>query len=637
MRALILRAEEVLDSHKVRSPQRAALAEVRRQLDEALGLTGVEIEDGLGHILMLRPKVDLALGDPIAAVESLRAAAERKPELTEAAMQFAFRLLQRSQRELFGKDTVNVAGTVERFASAVEELGSVALVEVDRARLRAIALLLRNRVAEALDLALDNAEQNVGAWNDLSIILRRALHQGPDRSLSTAALARLSRLLDDENSAPEQMRQETRLAIGVHLSTYPGMDAGRFLDPVLPYVGRTEFDALLSLAQTEKLFHVAEDALEPVREAVVERFCTLLRSEQGLSASQVYRVLQLLALRVAYWRDAAWREMVNRLCTGLVEGRTDTAAFMLRATVAFIEGDEAKTEAEYRQLLDLGLSLGESGATSFFATLPDLPKPSLFTSTELTFEEAPKAPRAVLCCADSRFFKRFARTYARTLRATGDDIRLHFHIADPDDACLEMLATMRKRMGDISASFETAPQKLPAYFASMRFLHLPHFLERVASRVLVTDIDITFRSAVSPMFADPRIAEADLVMRYYERTRAMGSATRASRRVFRHPHMHPWGQVNAAYLAVADTPAGRRAADIIAEDMAGHLDAAVRSALQMWWIDQNALYYSLKRLRAEGGIRIANIEEIGMPYGSYDYSDVRTYEGDSPVFTRMAG
>lgn len=80
---------------------------------------------------------------------------------------------------------------------------------------------------------------------------------------------------------------------------------------------------------------------------------------------------------------------------------------------------------------------------------------------------------------DQGYYDRYA---PRWIKAAEGVANLHFHVANPDPA--------RLHSGDnLRYSFETVKTPSPAYFATMRFLHLHRLLERYQVPVIVSDAD----------------------------------------------------------------------------------------------------------------------------------------------------
>ena len=89
--------------------------------------------------------------------------------------------------------------------------------------------------------------------------------------------------------------------------------------------------------------------------------------------------------------------------------------------------------------------------------------------------------------------------------------------------------------------------------------------------------------------------------------------------------------VPAACVALFATPQGRVAADQIARDMRRHLGRALAQRTSAWWIDQNSLLRSFLDLRQRPGIRLGNVEDAGLPFGSFSYRDSQAFPGGHPL------
>lgn len=80
---------------------------------------------------------------------------------------------------------------------------------------------------------------------------------------------------------------------------------------------------------------------------------------------------------------------------------------------------------------------------------------------------------------DQGYYDRYA---ARWFDGTAGRVNVHFHVANPVQSRL-------LRAPHVRYSFETCPDASPAYFASMRFLHLHHLLTQYQSPLIVSDAD----------------------------------------------------------------------------------------------------------------------------------------------------
>jgi hypothetical protein len=89
-------------------------------------------------------------------------------------------------------------------------------------------------------------------------------------------------------------------------------------------------------------------------------------------------------------------------------------------------------------------------------------------------------------------------------------------------------------------------------------------------------------------------------------------------------------------VGVFGTEYGEKAAGLLSLHMAQHLTQAFKKQSKVWWIDQNSLLHTYRAVQADGGFKIGNIEEVGLPYGGFDYGEVRAYGGPSPIFSGLS-
>jgi hypothetical protein len=104
------------------------------------------------------------------------------------------------------------------------------------------------------------------------------------------------------------------------------------------------------------------------------------------------------------------------------------------------------------------------------------------TSRDFMIEEAGSFPEdlpILVIGVDQGYYDLYAE---RWLEGTAGRVNLHFHVANPELARLHRAAHIRY-------SFETCPDAAPAYFASMRFLHLHHLLDHYQKPLIVSDAD----------------------------------------------------------------------------------------------------------------------------------------------------
>ena len=224
---------------------------------------------------------------------------------------------------------------------------------------------------------------------------------------------------------------------------------------------------------------------------------------------------------------------------------------------------------------------------------------------------------ALVTCCDSRYFARYAATYAESVRRTGSDSRIHFHIVNPTDDSVSRFNKLQKKYAGLSLSAETVVVEKTAYFACVRFLRAPTFLRLLESDILLTDIDVTYPRDPLLFLTDPRVLEADAVMRLYDKVRVAMTA-HGGDLVYRYPRILPWSHVNAACLVLRNTSNGITFAEVVRAEMARHFTELMKHPGSGWWADQNALLAAYRTVRRDWPqITIANVEDIGMPFGAF--------------------
>lgn len=223
----------------------------------------------------------------------------------------------------------------------------------------------------------------------------------------------------------------------------------------------------------------------------------------------------------------------------------------------------------------------------------------------------------LVTCCDAKYFARYAATYSESVRRTGSDSRIHFHIVNPTDDSINRFSKLQKKFGGLSLSAETVEVEKTAYFACVRFLRAPSFLRLLESDILMTDIDVTYPRDPQLFLTDPRVLEADAVMRLYDKVRVSMTA-HGGDLVYRYPRILPWSHVNAACLVLRNTPNGIAFAEVVRAEMARHFTELMKHAGSGWWADQNALLAAYRTIRRDWPqISIANVEDIGMPFGAF--------------------
>lgn len=341
------------------------------------------------------------------------------------------------------------------------------------------------------------------------------------------------------------------------------------------------------------------------------------------------------AMTKEYWEEARRAELVS-----LIASRTPrravtaqqhlTRACWLAHAGQFEEAARSFAAAEQSYGWNASLEIAYSGRRSFLpAALREAPRDQEAASrygdkaVGVTLLSGPRSQpeTMLLACADPKYFARYAEGYLQSVRKTGSMVPVHFHVINPTDDTIARHAALNARFSNVSLSAERLEVEKTTYYACVRFLRAPTFLRMLGCDILLTDIDVTYPRDPAPFLDDPRVQEADAVMRFYDKVRVARSTMRGDL-VYRYPRILPWSHVNAACLVLRNTANGVEFADLVRDEMARHLDELMKYPGSGWWADQNALlavYRTIKRDRPH--VRVVNVEDIGMPFGAFASDD----------------
>lgn len=375
------------------------------------------------------------------------------------------------------------------------------------------------------------------------------------------------------------------------------------------------------------------DSAEAIKMAGLAEYRRRLGGVTIGAAQPEQKYLVLMSNALKFWDDAGFRTEVLADIERLIGRRRDENASMTLGSVHLLRGDLGKAEKLFEDVARRSKVIAKSGASSFVADMERYNVSDALATVDVDFGSTTKAESAFVACADVRYFRRYGPSYLASLRETGSRTRAHLHVAGAPDDAWAAIREIGAGADNVSFSVESPPLALPAYYASMRFLRAPVLLDHVAGRVVLTDIDVQFRANPDGFAGNPAFADADIGLRMYDKIRVVREASRTHRTVCRYPRTYGWNQINAACVVLIGSERGRRAAAMASRDMAQHLQRVVDRGINAWWVDQNALFYTYRRLAADGVTRFANIEDLGMPYGSFDYSDAYVLGGQSPLFT----
>lgn len=169
---------------------------------------------------------------------------------------------------------------------------------------------------------------------------------------------------------------------------------------------------------------------------------------------------------------------------------------------------------------------------------------------------------------DQTYYDRYA---PRWVKGAEGLVNLHFHVANPDQSRLFRASHLRY-------SFETCPGASPAYYASMRFLHLHRLLNHYNVPLLVSDADAYLEGDPAVLFQE----SAPYDMAFME--------TGAFRDCL------PWRHLLAGALWVCPSDSTER----FLECFRALFTYLKRNGGADWWVDQALLSASLAVLQERG-------------------------------------
>ncbi|MDO7833938.1 hypothetical protein Q4610_02665 [Sphingobium sp. HBC34] len=370
---------------------------------------------------------------------------------------------------------------------------------------------------------------------------------------------------------------------------------------------------------------------EEIKLAIVEEYARFAVASQLTDVAK--RMLECAAQTRKFWQDDGFRaDILEKMRLSCTDESIGENCFLLGID-HFLSGSD-KFVGYFSKSATLVNQLSLSGASSLFDNLDETDEHGL-ARIETSFRDVNRVALAYVCCADLGYFGRYAKAYAASARAAGGKVRLHFHIAAPTwDEAAAAVATELSGFDDISFSWERPAFALPAYYASMRFLRAEDFLRHVAKQIILTDIDVTFTKSPDEFLNRLSDTDCDVAFRIYDRVRTVRQAAKPWGLIYRYPRLLPWSIVNAACLYLSDRNQSIVARQV-AQDMRRYLGRAIRTKESAWWVDQNSLYTTLQTVQGIDDVRIANIEDHGLPFGSFDYADSTAFVGTHPNFIRL--
>ena len=640
-RALSHRKTKVLKVHFFRTPKRAEVLELIS-----------DFKDLSNESPSLRSKAHLAIADLHSALgealPTLEALSEVDLKNSSQAAARAGRVMAEIKTKKYNRVKQDYkAGAVK---TAVARILKNSKKGYDYNKLKVYGLLFQKNISGALKAAGDGFKYDpVLATRDLANVVKTIISQFQyqDKSyfgeIGAVIGANLNVIKDSGGLAfiqglREKFRNdEGKLQVLGLASTLSEESLAQFLK-----VG--SLSEVLDFVNNKELFTYADAAEEDTKQLILETLRSRIRDNPDTHSRVVLLYLQKTSNTVSFWDNDKYRNELLDFVEDFLKGRDDYHAQMVLGISAFLKGDKRAAWNCFSACSADDSPFAQSGATSFLLEVSESDDADyLLDNRDIEFYLSDFTDDALVCCADSVYFRRYATDYMKSLRDVGSKARVHFHISGSKEDLKDLLDDLLA-FAPVSFSFEPKKDVNPAYYASMRFLKAPLFIEKVASHVLLTDIDVSFRKDPIELIAGIRSHKFDIALRIYDTIRTVQNHRKMglgdvnnTRHIYRFPRTCPWLQVNAACVCLTDSMNGRYAAHLMAKDMAGHLHAVLKSGKKAWWVDQNAIFYTYNQLVEKPYIKIGNVEDYGMPYGSFDYTNSTIIGGTSPILARNTG
>lgn len=622
-------AEMLFVQQNVRNPMHAEMTDLLQRY-KALDIHDKKIQ---AASLISQAKIHDALDDAESALAALaqvfrhpfrrfhRLAAVHALEISRylSTKKYSRRIQSESARS-------NIALTLEKIIADIPD-------SEEKRRLEVYFSMYVRDVAEALKKSWENSKSGRNLA-DLIFVITTILYRGDVEAYAP----QIAQIISDMDETLRRAGQSHFIAgvkaqnggILVKSGHLPKLS----VDEVRQSLLKSNAREIRAYAASKPLFLFNYEDAETTKLEIVKAY-----KERGMGlapgSQELKKLLEKTAQTETFWRDEHFRNETLSEIEDRIGAPHSPDAYMVLGSIALLRADLNKASVFFKQSVATGTQFERTGATSFFTDLTGSDEKE-FTEAETQFESISRTDAAYVCCADLKYFVRYGREYATSFRTHGGVQRLHFHIAASDfDSALKTAQRELRGYDNVSYSFEIPKNHTPTYYASMRFLRAPDFLVHVAKRIVLTDIDVAFRTNPDRFIRSSIWEAADVGFRVYDKVRILKQASVSQGALFRYPRLLPWAQVNAACLVLTDTTAGRAAAQGVSRDMHRHLGRALTAHRSAWWIDQNSLLMTLLALQNSKDTRIANIEDVGLPYGSFSYEGSRSLPGRHPLFMEM--
>lgn len=225
---------------------------------------------------------------------------------------------------------------------------------------------------------------------------------------------------------------------------------------------------------------------------------------------------------------------------------------------------------------------------------------------------APESSLVIFTAADSGYFKRFGLAFISSLAKQHPSSNVHFHLYDPDPACMEMISEWKSKLPSMRIGYST--EHIPAealcaagmscskqschslYICCSRFLAAQRLHRDCGASVLVMDIDVIFAGKLPPLFDGADYALMPRLRQQNWCKRTLGGVVFAS-----------------------SSPLGREFLDYACL----HIRKFLSRGLYWFAYDQYALYLALKHMKRRDAL--AHFRALTDEHVSFDLS------ADAPI------
>ncbi|MBD8555643.1 hypothetical protein IFT84_14120 [Rhizobium sp. CFBP 8762] len=625
--------KSILSRHSARHPINQEIAKTVagiKQIDFKPGADKAQAE-------ILLSRLYRAVNSPIDAIEHLHSAltATNDVQLQETSL----RLVNETAKELLTKKysrQVKDASANKKVANALKQVVEVAGHLPGSAQLRIYLSLLTRKAVSAIELAKTAAQDDPRFLRDFIATINKVMARSDFASLAAQVAEAVKDLAP---SLASNGYFSFLIAVRIKsqsLLVKVGRLAPVSLEEVLVFLRTAKSKDISALARDKTIFLYSYPDDEEIKLAVLRYYYSkIVKKRKNAQVAKAY--LEQCAKTIRFWAHAKFQAKVIEHVSACLGDDDGPDASIVRGSILLLEQKEALAAQAYGNSILSGTLYAETGATSFYDHLYAYHRKS-FTDRRADFSGVQHTDTAFVVCADVKYFERYALLYSNSLRNSGNQTRIHFHLSasshqealDAADKCLSGV----KNVSISSESNDLKYTRMPTYYASMRFLQAPKFLKHVASRVFLTDIDVLFRVNPDEVINAKAWDAADVGFRIYDHVRVLKQSRFPHDTIYRYPRLLPWSQINAAFLALFDTERGQLIAERISDDMHRHLGRALINAKSAWWVDQNSLRKSLITIVNDELGRVVNIEDVGMPYGGFLYDGLQIMTGDLGTFKR---